>query len=187
MNKIQKIVSGLFLAIAMGSAHAATMNFEMTGDVDYWADAGNEFGLDLNHTISVIGSFDDSVLVGGLGAIDFSAGSGNTFTLEVGSQIFFESDDNNFDFGFPLLTIDVNSAFSSFAFVTDQPNGMFFDSYFDVFDAQDQYGAQINGTWNFDSLAVTPALTPVPVPAAFWLFGTGLIGLAGFAKRKQHA
>ncbi|MCW9006033.1 MAG: VPLPA-CTERM sorting domain-containing protein [Gammaproteobacteria bacterium] len=27
--------------------------------------------------------------------------------------------------------------------------------------------------------------TVVPVPAAVWLFGSGLIGLAGFARRKK--
>jgi hypothetical protein len=26
--------------------------------------------------------------------------------------------------------------------------------------------------------------TPVPVPAAIWLFGSGLIGLAGIARRR---
>lgn len=29
-------------------------------------------------------------------------------------------------------------------------------------------------------------LSAVPVPAAFWLFGTGLVGLAGVAKRKNR-
>jgi len=29
-------------------------------------------------------------------------------------------------------------------------------------------------------------LTPVPVPAALWLFGSGLIGLAGLARRKKN-
>jgi len=33
--------------------------------------------------------------------------------------------------------------------------------------------------------ATTLAPTVVPVPAALWLFGSGLIGLAGFAKRKK--
>lgn len=39
-------------------------------------------------------------------------------------------------------------------------------------------------------LQVTDAelvLAPVPIPAAIWLFGTGLIGLAGFSKRKKAA
>jgi len=30
----------------------------------------------------------------------------------------------------------------------------------------------------------TIAVSPVPVPAAVWLFGTGLLGLTGFARRK---
>ena len=29
------------------------------------------------------------------------------------------------------------------------------------------------------------ALSPVPVPAAIWLFGSGLIGLIGLARRKK--
>ena len=30
-----------------------------------------------------------------------------------------------------------------------------------------------------------PVLQAVPVPAAIWLFGSGLIGLFGFARRKK--
>jgi len=33
-------------------------------------------------------------------------------------------------------------------------------------------------------LSVDSAVTPVPVPAAVWLFGSGLVGLIGFVKRK---
>ena len=35
--------------------------------------------------------------------------------------------------------------------------------------------------WNTQILSVSA----VPVPAAVWLFGSGLIGLIGFAKRKK--
>ena len=31
---------------------------------------------------------------------------------------------------------------------------------------------------------LTPATVPVPVPAAVWLFGSGLIGLIGVGRRK---
>ena len=31
------------------------------------------------------------------------------------------------------------------------------------------------------------AVSPVPVPAAIWLFGTGIIGLIGFSKRRKAA
>ncbi len=39
------------------------------------------------------------------------------------------------------------------------------------------------GTVSFDRLEIAP----VPVPAAVWLFGTALVGLAGFGRRKKSA
>lgn len=33
--------------------------------------------------------------------------------------------------------------------------------------------------------ALAPTMSPVPVPAAVWLFGSGLLGLAGFARRRK--
>jgi hypothetical protein len=35
------------------------------------------------------------------------------------------------------------------------------------------------------SLQGTYALSSVPVPAAAWLFGSGLVGIAGFARRRK--
>lgn len=43
-------------------------------------------------------------------------------------------------------------------------------------------GATIGFTYNYD-LLLTP--TAVPVPAAVWLFGSGLLGLVGIARRKK--
>ena len=43
-------------------------------------------------------------------------------------------------------------------------------------------GATVGFTYNFDLL-----LTPVPVPAAVWLFGSGLLGLVGISRRKKTA
>ena len=39
---------------------------------------------------------------------------------------------------------------------------------------------------NFDIMRVSH-LSTVPVPAAVWLFGTGLVGLIGFSKRRKAA
>jgi hypothetical protein len=35
--------------------------------------------------------------------------------------------------------------------------------------------------------AIVNVLDPVPIPAAIWLFGTGLMGLIGLSKRKKFA
>lgn len=35
--------------------------------------------------------------------------------------------------------------------------------------------------------SIRPEISPVPVPAAVWLFGTALIGLVGFSKRRKAA
>ena len=44
------------------------------------------------------------------------------------------------------------------------------------------------GTYNLDNLQFNAApLSAVPVPAAVWLFGTALIGLVGFSKRRKAA
>lgn len=37
----------------------------------------------------------------------------------------------------------------------------------------------------YESVAFAPVQSPVPLPAAAWLFGSGLLGLIGLAKRKR--
>jgi hypothetical protein len=41
-----------------------------------------------------------------------------------------------------------------------------------------------DGTTSATSLDSTAAATPTPIPAAFWLLGSGLMGLVGMKKRK---
>lgn len=51
-----------------------------------------------------------------------------------------------------------------------------------------QDGIQSDGwtPWGYSTLAVQSGdVSAVPVPAAVWLFGSGLIGLVGFARRKK--
>lgn len=53
------------------------------------------------------------------------------------------------------------------------------DTYLVVFDGIDGLGDRISG----NTLAVD--LAPIPVPAAAWLFGTGLLGIVGIARRRR--
>jgi hypothetical protein len=44
-----------------------------------------------------------------------------------------------------------------------------------------------NGGSSFDTMLDNFSVTAIPVPAAFWLFGSGLLGLVGIARRKKAA
>ena len=41
------------------------------------------------------------------------------------------------------------------------------------------------GDADYDDMLVRAEFSPVPVPAAVWLFGSGLLGLIGAARRKE--
>ena len=43
-----------------------------------------------------------------------------------------------------------------------------------------------NGAIYWDDVSLTATPAAVPVPAAVWLFGSGLAGLVGVARRRKH-
>lgn len=47
--------------------------------------------------------------------------------------------------------------------------------------------ATCTADYYFDNVSITADVNPVPVPAAVWLFGSGLLGLIGVARRKKAA
>lgn len=183
MNMIRKagctilVVSGLMLET--GVAQAALVNFSLTGDVDAWADSGNSYGLNMGDTISATGTFDDGVLTGGTGTVSFGSGSGNSLTLNVGSFTFTAVDDVNYATGYPQMSLNAG-AFDGLNVAISFGTSSSFDSLNTWFDAYDDGGNLVSGTWT------SFQMTPVPVPAAVWLFGSGLLGLAGVARRKQN-
>jgi hypothetical protein len=54
----------------------------------------------------------------------------------------------------------------------------------DLVDADGNSISALSGI-GFDNVQLS--LSPVPVPAAIWLFGTALLGLVGFNRRRKHA
>lgn len=65
------------------------------------------------------------------------------------------------------------------------------DGYGNLYEAPLRYSFQTDGTFtgggNYAGWAVTagdPFATVVPIPPALWLFGSGLLGLIGLARRK---
>lgn len=74
---------------------------------------------------------------------------------------------------FDLLTVSENLGFASFA--ADLANG-----------GRIEGGFVLAGdiASDFTGSILSAKASPVPVPAAVWLFGSGLLGLAGIARRK---
>lgn len=180
LSKIACPIAAIALSLGVGSAQAAMVNFTLTGSVVY-ADAGNGFGLNFGDPVTVVGTFDDSVLSGGTGSVDFSGVPGNSFSITAGSYSFTEADDITGGV-YPSLSLN-GGLFDDFNFLADIGSFGYFDSQLGYFDGDDDNYGLISGTWV--DFSMTPVV--VPVPAAVWLLGSGLLGLMGIARRKNAA
>lgn len=161
------VLTGLLL-IASTGARAALVNFELTGDVQ--AAIGNPYGLSVGDTILASGTFDDSVLMGGTGTVSF-ADMTNNMSISVGSATF--TDD--------MVTVDAQLTLDNGAFIGLDYTSTEFDGFVSIISTFTGSNDTLAGSWDAASLQVTP----VPVPAALWLMGSGLLGLAGVLRRKQ--
>jgi hypothetical protein len=170
------LASGVLL-LGAGSAHAALVNFEFIGDVGFSTGYG---GLSAGDTVTVTGIFDDSALIGGTGTILFGSGSGNSLSIDAGSLTFTEAHDSTYALTGASLTLAAGdlSAFDYAAISGINGAPANFDSFFLSFGAD----ADLVGTWQ-----TTVQMAPVPVPAAVWLFGSGLVGLLGVARARTKS
>ncbi len=87
---------------------------------------------------------------------------------------------------FALLFVFNSNAFNStdldFETLLNTPDSLLTEILIDRYDAAGQlYEAKAS----LDTISYS--ITAVPVPATIWLFGSGLLGLLGMAKRKTHA
>lgn len=164
MIKIEKTLLAIIMLFSMSMANAALVNFEIEGTVlsgdEFFA---NAYNLTAGDTILASGIFDDSVLGAGSNSVSF--GGDYSLSIDVNGTIFTHADDAGASLSFE------NGMLTDFDFMTAGFNslGLFFD---DV--------DYMLGEWN-----ATVTTSPVPVPAAVWLFGSGLLALVGFVRRKK--
>jgi len=104
------------------------------------------------------GTLVDSVVYEGIGGLLGSFAEGNSFTA---------ADSNSITMSIARLPngLDTNINASDFSSACITPGS-----------------ANVSGTGN-----CSVSVNPVPVPAAMWLFGSGLVGLIGISRRKKAA
>jgi len=167
------------ILLTVNQAQAALVNFTVDAQI-HDAAVGNSFGLLVGDIITASGQFDDSAIASGV--IDFTTSFNNMSILfgntlytdemdvEGGAAMFFTAE-GIFD-GISYLSVLESPGFESNGFV----NGPFDVSGYDN-------TGLVDGTWQVGSYS---SISAVPVPAAIWLFGSGLIGLAGIGRRKNQ-
>src|SRR3989344_6596998 len=165
-------IAGLFVFLAVGGAQAAMVNFTVTGEVD--SASGSPYGLVVGSTITASGTFDDSVISTAPYTVYFDsapANSSNTMTIVADSYTWYQTQDDSYGSGgYPNLVLDGGGNFVGINFHALLDDGISaFDSFSSTFYINDAAYDTVSGLWNVSSFT----MTPVPVPAALWLFGSG--------------
>ena len=112
-----------------------------------------------------------------------------TVSFTFDGQVFDHTNDRSFDF-FPELVFDGFIPVELDFTLADGVNGVNFNNPLLVVLSMDELSpfngnGSFDGSGNFDFETELVA-TVVPIPAAAWLLGAGLIGLLGLRRRFQH-
>ena len=188
-NKTIKKISVLALVMAgivtSINANAAMVNFSLSGEIAS-LDTNNPFSLTESDLITVSGSYDDSDIGDGVMFVDFSTNF-NNMEITIGNTIYTDAMDtiggaslyfsNGIFDGVDYAALDDSFNSSGFLGLTDPVTGALLSDY---------AGIGFEGNWIASSFSTSDNLsvTTVPIPAPFWLLGSGLVLLAGRLRRK---
>jgi len=187
-----KILQAVFLLLVVGRVDAATVSFNNSlssvnqGDTFSLTVQGSDFATIAGGGLNL--SFNSSVL-----QINSVTINQSVFEFYIGDGTEEGIVDNSFG---QLLNTSFNSFFGasgSFdimdigftAIGTGSSNLLLSESSIWVF--ADEFGGLYGDQVTFNPATVNVSgVSAVPLPAAVWLFGSGLIGLAGVARRKSR-
>ena len=200
------------LILSLSNVHASLVTYQLEGELTLVdSELSSEFSV--GDTFRMAYTFDTNIPAEerqGSGALEYSdvisamsfssgkyTASGTRGTVFVG----FNEPDTYQAFFIPLSG-DIREGFSPFVMLLD----MSLDESFDIEDfgsflpedtnffTPEQFG-QFTLVFEDNSASLRPSsfiitgdissVTVVPIPAAVWLFGTGLMGIIGFTKRKK--
>lgn len=163
--KLKKYLLGALLA-ACGTANAATVFMPTNADVNF-------FNLTLASG-SVLAMFDDS-----------DTGFTNPLDIPLPSKVVIGGPDVSGDFtATNILNQNLTLTGNSWYILATNHNNAGWTSDFFTNCSVDTGSCFVvfgDGT----VLAVDSQVAVIPVPAAAWLFGSGLLGLVGIARKKQ--
>ena len=186
MGKVLRLsgasIAGLLMLLGVGSAQAALVNFSITGTID-GADTPGPYGISVGETITASGILDGSAISTSPYTVYFDQShSSNTMTIAVGSLILDQTQDDSYAAGgSPRLEFDSGGNLIGVNFSWGAIDGSSYDSAVLGFIVNDASYNFATGSWDAGSFSTTA----VPVPAALWLFGSGLMGLAGIIRRRK--
>jgi hypothetical protein len=175
---LAKILCACVLSLASVAANAAIVHWTPTdGDVNFSFTLATGSSLAIFDLDDFDGSKSDPLLVNnGLNTgvdtvdIDLAAGSDYTATSVVSTDSITLFNDNEF----VVVTTDTSGTwYEPIDWFVAAPNTNIYNIIF-------ANGAVLQ----IDAVASNPP-SEIPVPAAVWLFGSGLLGLVGVARRKK--
>jgi len=186
MNDIKNtgntMIVGLLMLLGASTVSAALVPFTLTGTIES-ADTDNIFNVAVSDIITATGSFDDSLSGGG------SSGSITGLLITVGDLTFNDSMEA---YGGASIELNPDNTLKSLLYEANEGllgSLAYFDTYFlsftgSAFNGPKSKGSptelKISGHWDESAVLITT----VPIPAAVWLFGSGLLGLIGIARKK---
>lgn len=172
MMKLQTILTAAVISLSTSVANAATIWFPTSGDTDFL-----QFDFtELSTNGGSLALFDDADF-GGTGLI----------IGDSGGQVVFQTNGSNWDASFNGNTITLQDDYN-FVLGMSWDNGITWyedSSYVLSGGSPDSYQISFyNVDMDVTGNTLGVDLQPVPVPAAVWLFGSGLMGLAAIARRR---
>lgn len=181
--KLSTLAATVALIIGSATAQASTLYIDSTNSVIHTSGGATGSGYG---DIALAGSFD--VDVDSEGALYFSNLNITSSSLSAGllAMMMYQIetvgvltyDGTNF-------TASVDCTAGSFGCPTASATGTYDGTNFSITGTYNS-GIPNDYTYSFNVLAST-AVEAVPVPASMWLFGSGLLGMTGLARRRNAA